>query len=324
MDAFASNLTPEAAAVLASALAAAGNGMSPYQAMLPQQHFGAASYNVGPYALPTQTAQFAAATNGMHHRPFDQQVPPNSMGASRPPEMVPVPGLSDRRFEGIVATFHPDKSYGFIRCDELRQSRFPDKDIFVHARQLMNYRMGDRVSFSVSLNRQSKPQAMELGPPGTAVPVNAAANLTSGLSSPNASVADAALKAAAALLGAQAPAPTPTPAVATQSLPPPPPPAAVIPTATTSPSPVAGAVQAAPSGVDEWTLEEVEVPFDLVEQLKGNGGQGAQELAKSAGGDVSIHFVSHEPGMAKAQIRGPKTSAGLGACLVLQKVAELL
>eukprot|EP00927_Polykrikos_kofoidii_P063811 TRINITY_DN5871_c0_g1_i1.p1 TRINITY_DN5871_c0_g1~~TRINITY_DN5871_c0_g1_i1.p1 ORF type:complete len:325 (-),score=51.80 TRINITY_DN5871_c0_g1_i1:208-1182(-) len=319
------NLTPEAAAVLANYLAVAGGSTgSPYQDMVSQQQFGTPSYNVGPYALPTQTAQFAAATNGIQQRPFDQLVPQNNVSAGRPPEMIPVPGLSDRRFEGIITNLHPDRSYGFIRCEELRQSKFPDKDIFVHVRQLMNYRMGDRVSFTVSLNRQSKPQAMELGPPGSTSPANASANLTSGLGTANATVSGAALQAAAALLGAQAPAPAPAPVAATQSLPPPPPPAAVIPTATPAASPVAGAVQAASSGVEDWALEEVDVPVELVEQLKGNGGQGAQELAKSAGGDVAIHFVSHEPGTAKAQIRGPKTSASLGACLVLQRVAELL
>eukprot|EP00927_Polykrikos_kofoidii_P063812 TRINITY_DN5871_c0_g2_i1.p1 TRINITY_DN5871_c0_g2~~TRINITY_DN5871_c0_g2_i1.p1 ORF type:complete len:326 (-),score=55.65 TRINITY_DN5871_c0_g2_i1:102-1079(-) len=325
MEALAATLTPEAAAVLASALAAAGAG-SPYQAMMPQQQYGAIprqstpSFNVAPYSLPSQSAQFAAATNGIQ-----QHVPHNNVNPGRPHDVVPVPGLSDRRFEGMVAHFNPEKSYGFIRCDELRQSRFIEKDIFVHVRQLLNYRTGDRVSFTVSLNRQNKPQATDLGPPGTPAPGPAAANVTSGLSSANATVASAALKAAEALLGAQAPASASAPAAAAaQSFPPPPPPAAVIPTTTPGETPVAGAIQATPSGVEEWALEEADVPFELVEQLKGVGGQGAQELAKRAGGDVAIHFVSHEPGMAKAQIRGPKTSAGLGVCLVLQRVAELL
>eukprot|EP00927_Polykrikos_kofoidii_P063814 TRINITY_DN5871_c0_g4_i1.p1 TRINITY_DN5871_c0_g4~~TRINITY_DN5871_c0_g4_i1.p1 ORF type:complete len:330 (-),score=58.28 TRINITY_DN5871_c0_g4_i1:105-1094(-) len=329
MDAFTGNLSSEAAAVLASALAAAGTATGfPYQGMMPQQQLqygsipqvGVPSFNVGPYAFPTQ---FAAATNGIHQRPLDQHVHQHTVNTGRPPDLVSVPGLSDRRFEGIVASFHPDKAYGFIRCDELRQSRFPDKDIFVHVRQLGNYRMGDFVSFTVSLNRQNKPQALDLGPPGSGSPANAAANLTSGLSSADASVAGAALKAAAALLGAQTPPSGGVPAAATQSLPPPPP-AAVIPTTTPQTSSVAGAVQVAPSGVEEWGFEEVDVPLELVEQLKASGGQGAQELAKRAGGDVAINFVSHEPGIAKAQIKGPKTSTSLGACLVLQRVAELL
>jgi len=72
-----------------------------------------------------------------------------------------VAGLTDRRFEGQIVKYLMDKGFGFIRCQELRQ-RFPDRDIFVHQKQLGNFKEGENVSFGVFLNRDGKPQATEL------------------------------------------------------------------------------------------------------------------------------------------------------------------
>eukprot|EP00913_Durusdinium_trenchii_P017845 g16769.t1 len=68
----------------------------------------------------------------------------------------------DQRFEGQIVRYLPDKGYGFIRCQELRQSRYPDRDIFLHQKQLGNLKEGDAVSFGILLNRDGKPTATEL------------------------------------------------------------------------------------------------------------------------------------------------------------------
>eukprot|EP00913_Durusdinium_trenchii_P017844 g16768.t1 len=68
----------------------------------------------------------------------------------------------DQRFEGQIVKYLVDKGYGFIRCQELRQSRYPDRDIFLHQKQLGNFKEGDAVSFGIFLNRDGKPQATEL------------------------------------------------------------------------------------------------------------------------------------------------------------------
>ncbi|CAK9068406.1 unnamed protein product [Durusdinium trenchii] len=71
-------------------------------------------------------------------------------------------GWKDQRFEGQIVKYLVDKGYGFIRCQELRQSRYPDRDIFLHQKQLGNFKEGDAVSFGIFLNRDGKPQATEL------------------------------------------------------------------------------------------------------------------------------------------------------------------
>jgi len=76
-------------------------------------------------------------------------------------EQQQVAGLTDRRFEGTIVKYLLDKGFGFIRCIELKQ-RFPDRDIFVHQKQLGNFKEGENVSFGVFLNRDGKPQATEL------------------------------------------------------------------------------------------------------------------------------------------------------------------
>merc|ERR1719221_819741 len=39
----------------------------------------------------------------------------------RPADMEIVPGLTDRRFEGVLRLWVEDKGFGFIMCDEIRK-----------------------------------------------------------------------------------------------------------------------------------------------------------------------------------------------------------
>ncbi|CAJ1405725.1 unnamed protein product [Effrenium voratum] len=71
-----------------------------------------------------------------------------------------VPGVTDRRWEGVIATVRQDKGFGFIRCPELRKM-YPEKDVFLHQRHLGSFREGDNVSFGVFM-RDGKPQATDL------------------------------------------------------------------------------------------------------------------------------------------------------------------
>merc|ERR1719433_2518924 len=79
----------------------------------------------------------------------------------RPLDSEPMPGITDRRFEGRISLWFEDKGYGFIEC-ELPRKRFPDIDVFLHENQRRTFGKGDWVSFGVFLNFRGKPQATEL------------------------------------------------------------------------------------------------------------------------------------------------------------------
>lgn len=247
------SLPPETRALLANAISgAAGLGVAPQQR----------------YAQPPPPPQPMHQQQGPYSRP--------------PPQMTPVTGLTDRRFEGQISSFFQEKGFGFIRCNELRAS-FPDKDVFLHRNQLGNFKEGDMVSFSCSLNRQGKPQAMELAPSGDPAPQPQGPAL-------GAPGAPGALPAAPALVGG----------VAGSPLPPPPPPA---------------------PAYDGWSANEVEIPEDLVAKLveglaeiKERAGGDISITIEDRAGLVKTKL---------AVVRGPKLSASLGAILMLQEVANL-
>lgn len=78
----------------------------------------------------------------------------------RPPDMEPVLGLTDRRFEGHIEKWFDDTGFGFIECDEITK-RF-GRDAFLHRTRRKHFQRGDYVSFSVFLDYRGKPQATEL------------------------------------------------------------------------------------------------------------------------------------------------------------------
>jgi len=111
---------------------------------------------VDPNALPSQEV------------PEEEEEDPYPPGPSpninhphyRPPEMEVVPGLTDKRFVGVMYLWFEDKGYGFIECPEITK-KF-GQDAFLHRTQRKNFKRGQYVSFSVYLNYRGKPQATEL------------------------------------------------------------------------------------------------------------------------------------------------------------------
>jgi len=96
----------------------------------------------------------------------DSEIPPGPSSVVqhpnyRPPDMEPMFGVTDRRFNGHIKQWFDDKGYGFIECRELRQM-FPDGDVFLHQHQKRHFVMADFVSFAVFLNFKRRPQGTEL------------------------------------------------------------------------------------------------------------------------------------------------------------------
>jgi len=73
--------------------------------------------------------------------------------------------------------------------------------------------------------------------------------------------------------------------------------------------------------------EQVEVPTQAVADIIGQAGAGLEDIKRRAGGDVMIELAPAEvPSNATriVKIRGPPVSASLGACLVLERLAEVV
>lgn len=66
----------------------------------------------------------------------------------------------DERYAGVVKRFDADKGFGFIECDVLKN--FYGRDTWVHSAQLGEFQVGDQVEFSMTLNQQGNPQAINL------------------------------------------------------------------------------------------------------------------------------------------------------------------
>jgi len=71
-----------------------------------------------------------------------------------------VPGVTDRRFEGIVAHLDEQNHYGSIDCQKLRE--IYDCDVFLPSFSGGTLRIGDPVSFGVCLSRENYPQAKDV------------------------------------------------------------------------------------------------------------------------------------------------------------------
>jgi len=79
-----------------------------------------------------------------------------------PKTAIAAQGVTDRRFEGTVLCFSPEKNFGYITCSDLR-ARF-NKDVWVHRVQLGHFGIGQLVSFKVIISKQGHPQAVNLLP----------------------------------------------------------------------------------------------------------------------------------------------------------------
>jgi len=77
-----------------------------------------------------------------------------------------------------------------------------------------------------------------------------------------------------------------------------------------------------------YAVQEVQVPAALMNEVVGAGGSHLEAIKKKAGGDVQIELggggVMDPNGVRTLKVRGPAVSAGLGACLLLQRLAEVM
>jgi len=62
-----------------------------------------------------------------------------------------------KRYSGVVSAFYPQKKYGFIKSDEVT-AEF-GADTFLSDKELGSFQIGSAVTFSVAINKNSKPQA---------------------------------------------------------------------------------------------------------------------------------------------------------------------
>ena len=158
------------------------SGMNPMAMMQQQQQMAmmmgnpmAGMMQMNPMAgvLPSHPMGVGMMQQGHMMTPEVAQEPPEDEdpyppGAScninhphyRPPDMEVVPGLTDKRFVGVIYLWFEDKGYGFIDCPEITKKC--GQDAFVHRTQRKGFKRGQYVSFSVYLNYRKKPQATEL------------------------------------------------------------------------------------------------------------------------------------------------------------------
>lgn len=73
---------------------------------------------------------------------------------------APSRAFTERRARGRVKQYNRQSGFGFIECPELHAVF--GKDVFVHAKQLASFEIGAEVTFAVVLNKDNKPQAVDL------------------------------------------------------------------------------------------------------------------------------------------------------------------
>merc|ERR1711879_178467 len=86
------------------------------------------------------------------------------LGASmkRPRDDLSSNGLE--RFNGTISAWTPGGKFGFIKCAET--FALYGKDCWVHSQQMGSFVSGDEVSFTLMLNKDGHPQAIDLVPSG--------------------------------------------------------------------------------------------------------------------------------------------------------------
>jgi len=109
----------------------------------------------GPPPPAQQKAARAAKGKGKREPPTQQDV------QHRQHEM---PGVTDRRYEGVIKSFSEKTGFGFIACEELTATF--GNDVFLHSTMMGGFGVGQAVSFSVGLNKTGQPQAKDLAEPG--------------------------------------------------------------------------------------------------------------------------------------------------------------
>lgn len=97
--------------------------------------------------------------------------PPSAKGDGKSPSMSSGKGCGKSdvqevlgEFDGTIKSFNAKSGYGFIECEGLKAFGCPN-DVFLHHRELGEYEVGARVSFTAYMNREGRPQAKDLKPP---------------------------------------------------------------------------------------------------------------------------------------------------------------
>lgn len=67
---------------------------------------------------------------------------------------------TDGRCIGVIKSFSPEKHFGFIQCDAIAATQ--NCDVFLSDKEIASFGIGGQVSFSVTYNKNGKPQAHEL------------------------------------------------------------------------------------------------------------------------------------------------------------------
>mmetsp|Transcript_14718 Transcript_14718/g.44357 ORF Transcript_14718/g.44357 Transcript_14718/m.44357 type:complete len:139 (-) Transcript_14718:456-872(-) len=62
-----------------------------------------------------------------------------------------------QRYSGTIKSFWPEKHFGFIQCDEVKQEF--GADVFLSDQEIGYFSVGSAVTFSIVLNKDGRPQA---------------------------------------------------------------------------------------------------------------------------------------------------------------------
>ena len=113
-------------------------------------------------ALKAMSTVASAAAAGLAKVPDDELIDALALIVSlRPNLQEPMRELAAQepspRHTGTITHFFPEKQYGFIKCDEVRNTY--GWDTFLSDLELGPFAVGRTVSFTLVLNKQGKPQA---------------------------------------------------------------------------------------------------------------------------------------------------------------------
>jgi len=96
-----------------------------------------------------------------HDPQVSGQKGPSGRTSAQPQETsYVVTGVTDQRFEGRIAYLAPGEDFGFITCPELH-ARYR-RDVWAPGDALLNFRVGDEISFGVLFKKEGYPQAMDV------------------------------------------------------------------------------------------------------------------------------------------------------------------
>ena len=113
-------------------------------------------------ALKAMSTVASAAAAGLAKVPDDELIDALALIVSlRPSLQEPMRELAAQepspRHIGTITHFYPDKQYGFIKCDKVKEAY--GFDTFLSNLELGPFAVGSTVSFTLVLNKHGKPQA---------------------------------------------------------------------------------------------------------------------------------------------------------------------